>query len=178
MLTKINDRLNRALSIITAVVLIAMMLHVVTHALLRFLFSSPIYGTNEMVQYWYLPLVALLGIPAAQLQKQHITVTLATGRMNYWNAAIFKIAAALVGAVVSVLWAWFGFEEALHRMSIGATAGVTDVTIWPVYFLVPLTFIILAALYVVEMIAVRHAEDPEAPLVDETADEIETAARP
>ena len=176
MLTKINDRLNRALSIITAVVLIVMMLHVVAHAVLRFLFSSPIYGTNEMVQYWYLPLVALLGIPAAQLQKQHITVTLVTGRMNFWNAAIFKITAALLGAGVSLLWAWFGFEEALHRMSIGATAGVTDVTIWPVYFLVPLTFLLLAALYVVEMIAVRHADDPEEPLVSETADEVETSS--
>lgn len=177
MLTKINDRLNTTLSVITAVVLIVMMFHVVAHGVLRYLFSAPIYGTNEMVQYWYLPLVALLGIPAAQLQKQHITVTLATGRMNFWNAAIFKIFAALLGAGVSLLWAWFGLEEALHRMSIGATAGVTDVTIWPVYFLVPLTFLLLAALYVVEMISLRHAEDPEEPLVSETADEIELASK-
>lgn len=176
MLTKINDRLNTALSVVTAIVLIAMMLHVVAHAVLRFLFSSPIYGTNEMVQYWYLPLVALLGIPAAQLQKQHITVTLATGRMNFWNAAIFKMFAALLGVVVSLLWAWFGLEEALHRMSIGATAGVTDVIIWPVYFLVPLTFGLLATLYIVEMIALRHADDPEAPLVSDTADEASLAS--
>jgi len=177
MLTKINDRLNRTLSAITAVVLIVMMLHVVAHAVLRFLFSSPIYGTNEMVQYWYLPLVALLGIPAAQLQKQHITVTLATGQMNFWNAAIYKMFAALLGFGVSLLWAWFGFEEALHRMSIGATAGVTDVTIWPVYFLVPLPFLLLAALYIVELIPFRQANDPEEPLVSKTADDIETASK-
>lgn len=171
MLIEINDRLNRALSVITAVVLIVMMLHIVAHALLRFLANSPIYGTNEMVQYWYLPLVALLGIPAAQLQKQHITVTLVTGRLRFWNAAIFKIFAAVLGALVSLLWAWFGFKEALHRMAIGATAGVTDVMIWPVYFLVPLTFFILAALYILDIVAIRRVENPEEALVSKVADE-------
>lgn len=176
MFTTITDRLNKALSIITAVVLIVMMVHIVLHAVLRFSLSAPIYGTNEMVQYWYLPLVALLGIPAAQLQKQHITVTLATERMNFWNAAIFKISAALLGVVVSLLWAWFGFEEALQRMSIGATAGVTDITIWPVYFLVPLTFLLLAALYIVEMIAIRHADALEKPLVSDSPEQIQAAS--
>jgi TRAP-type C4-dicarboxylate transport system permease small subunit len=177
MLLKINDRLNQALSAITAVVLIAMMVHITLHALLRFFFSAPIYGTNEMVQFWYLPLVALLGIPAAQLQRQHITVTLATERMRFWNAAIFKMFAAVLGAILSGLWAWFGFQEALDRMAMGATAGVTDIVVWPVYFLVPLTFGLLAALYVVEIVAIRRLDDPEAALVTNVASETEVISK-
>lgn len=171
MLLKMNDRLNQALSAITAVVLIVMMVHITLHALMRFFFSAPIYGTNEMVQFWYLPLVALLGIPAAQLQRQHITVTLATERMRFWSAAIFRIFAAVLGAIVSTLWAWFGFRKALDRMALGATAGVTDIVVWPIYFLVPAAFGLLAILYVVEMFAIRNLADPEAALVTTVATE-------
>ena len=73
---KFNQGVDKILSVLTAIALIVMMLHVVAHALLRYFFNSPIYGTNEIVAYWYLPMIALLGIPAAQLQKEHITVSL------------------------------------------------------------------------------------------------------
>src|SRR5699024_579119 len=66
--------LGKCLTITTAAEIIVMMVHIVVHALTRSLFDAPIYGTNEIVEYWYLPVVALLGIPAAQLQKEHITV--------------------------------------------------------------------------------------------------------
>jgi|SRR5690625_2481944 len=177
MLLKINNKLNKGLSLISAVVLIVMMVHILAHALGRYFFSSPIYGTNEIVQYWYLPLVALLGIPAAQLQKQHITVTLVTGRMAFRNAAIFKIFAALLGAAVSGLWTWYGFQEALRRMEMGATAGVTDIVIWPIYFLVPITFLLLAALYVIDIIAMKHVDDPEEALISDTPIKHELSAR-
>ena len=71
---------TECLTITTAAAVIVMMLHIVIHALTRSLFDAPIYGTNEIVEYWYLPIVALLGIPAAQLQKEHITVTMAIER--------------------------------------------------------------------------------------------------
>lgn len=168
---KFNQGVDKILSVLTAIALIVMMLHVVAHALLRYFFNSPIYGTNEIVAYWYLPMIALLGIPAAQLQKEHITVSLLSDRLAPLPQAIMKIFGYALGALVSVGFAWFGLQEALKRMDMGATAGVTDITAWPVYFLVPVVFVMLAALFVVDIVITARTRNPEVnPLTGETAE--------
>lgn len=160
-----NKRLDSTLSIVAAVALIVMMLHVVAHALLRYSFNAPIDGTNEIVAYWYLPAVALLGIPAAQLQNEQITVTLAIERMNPISASIFKVFACILGALTSIGFAWYGFAEAMKNMAIGSTAGVTDIITWPIYFLVPIVFVMLAILYVIDMFLIVRTREHEVDLV-------------
>jgi len=169
--SRLNALLDRSLSIFTAIAVVLMMAHIVVHALSRFLFNAPIFGTNEIVAFWYLPFVALLGIPAAQLQKEHITVSLLSDRLAPLPQAIMKIFGYALGALVSVGFAWFGLKEALKRMDMGATAGVTDIIAWPVYFLVPVVFAMLAALFVVDIIITARTRNPEVnPLTGETAE--------
>ena len=146
--------LDRWLTVTTAAAIIVMMLHIVTHALARSIFHTPLYGTNEVVEYWYLPIVALLGIPAAQLQKEHITVTMAIERAKPATAAVFTAFACVLGALVSVAFAWFGLTKALENTAIGSTADVSAVITWPVYYLVPIVFVLLAVLYILDAIAI------------------------
>ena len=164
-MTKFNTGLNKFLTVITAAAVIVMMLHIVTHALARSLFDAPIYGTNEIVEYWYLPIVALLGIPAAQLQKEHITVTLATERARPATAAVFTVFACVLGALVSIAFAWFGFDRAMQYMAIGQTADVSDIITWPVYFLVPIVFVLLAVLYVLDAVVIARTGETDLDLV-------------
>lgn len=152
---------NRWLTITTASAIIVMMLHIVTHAVARSVFNTPIYGTNEIVEYWYLPIVALLGIPAAQLQKEHITVTLAVDRARPATAAVFRIFACLLGVLVSLAFAWFGLTETVENTAIGSTADVSAIITWPVYFLVPVVFVLLAVLYVLDAVIIAGIGRPE-----------------
>lgn len=142
-----------------------MMLHIVIHALARSLFDAPIYGTNEIVEYWYLPIVALLGIPAAHLQKEHITVTIATEKARPATAAVFTVFACGLGALVSLAFAWFSLNRAMQYMALGQTADVSDIITWPVYFLVPIVFVLLAALYVVDAVLIARTGTTEPALV-------------
>lgn len=160
-MVKFNKRLDRVLSAVTAVALIMMMLHVVANAVLRHFFDEPIYGTNEFVAYWYMPVVVLLGIPAAQLRNEQITVTLAVDRMKPMSALIFKVFACSLGFLVALGFAWFGLIEAMEMMEIGATAGVVDVIAWPVYFLVPVVFVLLALLYAFAIVMTIRTGEPE-----------------
>ncbi|UVI34748.1 TRAP transporter small permease [Brevibacterium spongiae] len=160
-----NRVLDRWLTVTTAAAVIVMMLHIVTHALARSLFDAPIYGTNEIVEYWYLPIVALLGIPAAQLQKEHITVTMAIKRARPATAAVFTIFACILGALVSLAFGWFGLRRALEYMAIGQTADVSDVITWPVYFLVPIVFVLLAVLYVLDAVVIARTGQPDPDMV-------------
>lgn len=163
--------LDSVVSIITAITLVAMMVHVVLHALMRSLFQAPLTGTNEIVAYWYLPLVALLGIPAAQLKHEHITVTLALERMRDKTATVFKVFACVVGALLSIAFAYYGLGEALSNMASGSTAGVTRITVWPVYFLVPVVFVLLAGLLTIHAAAILRGQAPKVDVVDKDRDE-------
>ena len=152
--------LDRSLSIMTSIALIVMMLHTVLHAVMRGFFQAPITGTNEIVTYYYLPLVALLGIPAAQLKREHITVTLFIDRMGERAATTLTVIACAVGALLSIGFAYFGLLEALSNFQAGSTAGVTAIVTWPIYFLVPLVFALLAFLYIGRALAlVQDRED-------------------
>lgn len=165
MLLTFTRGLSKGLTAVTAVSIIIMMLHIVLHALMRSFFNTPIYGTNEIVEYWYLPVVALLGIPAAQLQKEHITVNMVTERARNATAAVFTVFACTLGALVSLGFAWFGLLKALENTAIGSTADVSDVITWPVYFLIPAVFVLMAVLYVIDAVVIVRTGEPELDLV-------------
>ncbi|MGO1183298.1 MAG: TRAP transporter small permease [Micrococcaceae bacterium] len=148
---RFNQSIDRVLSYVSAVVLIIAVLHVVAHALMRSFFTAPIYGTNEIVTYWYLPIIVLLGIPAAQLQSEHINVTLVTERMSNRMQRLLRRFSALISLALCVGFAWYGFGEAMDKFSVGATAGVTNIITWPVYFVVPVGFIVLGYLYAIHL---------------------------
>ncbi|MDN3480654.1 TRAP transporter small permease [Arthrobacter sp. APC 3897] len=159
-MNRLTEGLKRVLLVLTAIAVVTTMLHVVAHGLLRFFFNAPIHGTTEIVSFWYMPVIALLGIPAAHLQKEHITVTLLVENVGWRIQRIFLVFACVMGAMVSVGFSVFGFQKALDKMSVGATAGVTDIISWPVYFLVPLVFVVLAVLYVNDIV-VACSNGPE-----------------
>lgn len=150
---QLTNMMDKTLATLGAVSLILMMLHVVANAILRQYFRSPVYGTNELVEYWYLPVIALLGIIAAFIRGEHISVALLYDRMKPGNQREFKILADILGVLVSAGFAWFGLLEAIRMMGFGATAGVTTIPIWPVSFLVPIVFTLLAVLYLLSFVA-------------------------
>ena len=119
---------------------------------MRAFLNAPIYGTNEIVAFWYLPLIVLLGIPAAQLRGEHINVTLVSDRVSLRARALLHRLASLLSLVVSLGFAWFGLLEAIDKYQVSATAGVTSIITWPVYFVVVLAFSTLAYLNLLMLI--------------------------
>lgn len=141
-----------------------MMLHITINALLRTYWSSPINNTLEMVQYWYLPLVAFLGFVAAQHRGQHIATGLIYDMLPHAAKRIILAVLFTLGALITFGFTWFGWGEAMHAMSIGKTAGVSDLVSWPVYFVVPLAFgsLTIQLLYTAwSAIRPRRTSDPD-----------------
>lgn len=129
---------------VAGVALIAMTVHVVANGILRSFADSPIEHTLEYVQYWYLPVIAMLGFLSAQLRGRHITADLLyqalPGSVKRWVAVWSDMACA----AVMCAFTWGTWHDALHRLEIRQTAGLSDVPTWPVHFLLPLTFALLA----------------------------------
>ncbi|MEU4837764.1 TRAP transporter small permease [Nocardia testacea] len=153
-------RLRLLIEVPAVIVLFVMMLHVTANALLRAFAASPIQNTLEITQYIYLPIIALLGFMAAQARGEHIVADLVT---HYFPQPVRRVvlsAGYLAALVVMAGFAWYGLEEALHAREIGQTAGVSTVVSWPVLFLVPIAFAVLAVQFGAAGVrALRGAED-------------------
>lgn len=140
--------LERSMSGIAALALIAMIVVSVANAVGRTWMNTPIYGANEMSAQWFLPLTVLLAIPSAQVWKEHYTVAIITERLRPRSLALLKCLGYSASAVVCSAVTWFGYQEARSNTEVAATAGITSLPVYPFYYLVPACFALAALVYV------------------------------
>lgn len=153
------DAANRSLLVIGAVAVVVMMLHIVANALLRSMNNTPLTGTNEYVTYWYMPLVALLGFIVAQREGVHTEASVLFDRLPRRNRIELHIAGLVLTGVICAGFAYFGWREAMHNWELKLTGGVVGVVIWPMTFLIPVTYAVLAVQVVTEAVMVSIRPD-------------------
>lgn len=172
---QVTGVVRRLLQAVAVAALLAMMLHTIANALLRYLAASPITGTTEYVGYWYLPVVALLGFYFAQRGRAHIEARLLFDRLPHASRVEVQLGAQALTVALCAGFAYYGWAEAVEAAGIGLTAGVTGIAVWPVTFVVPVAFALLGLQLALDAVAVRRQQDPDAgaaghqPHVDSTS---------
>lgn len=161
------DRVSRVATVVVeapaVVIMVVMMLHVVGNALSRRLLGNSWFGTLEITEFWYVPVMAMLGFIAALIRGQHVAADLIFDKLpdvtKKWVIGFTEMSAALVCAGL----AYFSFPEALKALDRGFKAGNTDVSTWPVYFLSTAVMAVLAVMYAVAAIrvVVKGYESPD-----------------
>lgn len=146
---RFQERAIRTVEIIASACILLLLVHTIANVVTRYFFNSPIPGTNEYGGYWHLPLIAFLGFVCAKTRGQHVEARLIYDRLKPQNQREYQVFSSAITALVCLVFAYYGFAEAVHSMEIGLTGGVTSVIIWPVTFLVPISFAILALQYFV-----------------------------
>lgn len=154
----LRNLLNATLSLLTTSVLLLALLHILANALSRHFFDHPIIATNELVEYWYMPVLALVGFLVAHNRNEHIQVSLIVDRLPAANKAEYVVFGRAVSIVVFLGLACFGLLEAWKNFSVGMTAGVTSIVVWPVSFLVPLVFLALAGVFTADIVRILRRE--------------------
>lgn len=167
-------RLTIALSTVGGIALGFTMFHTILSTLLRTVANNPIYGTYEVVESWYLPTIALVGLIAAHLQGEQIQVTALVERMSPRGQHSLRVAAAGLSGIFCLLIAISSLRQGIGDAAVGMTAGVTTIIIWPFILLVPVAFGVLGWFYIAEVRALLtegpttreqsaedHATEPE-----------------
>ncbi|MEV4899831.1 TRAP transporter small permease [Citricoccus sp. NPDC055426] len=116
----------------------AMLFHVVAEVAARGALNSPLTGTLEITTYWYLGGIAFIGLWQAFVHNEHISVDLATARLQpgaQWVAYLFG---AVITFIFLALVLWFSVEAAFEAMDKGEYIGADRVPVWPMRFVVPL----------------------------------------
>ncbi|MCG2621305.1 TRAP transporter small permease [Arthrobacter sp. I2-34] len=123
---------------------IILMLHTVLNALMRKTPAGSLHGTLEYGGYWYMTMICMLGLVWAQQKGEHIDARLVFDRVPRPVQREFELFSHAVTFALCAAFAVFGWFEALDKMEIGATAGVSGVIIWPAVFFVPFGFALIA----------------------------------
>ena len=152
---RILNRINKAIGLvagaIAGVATIVMMFHVIANVVARKIFNHPLPATLEITQYWYMPLLAILGILAAQIAMENLRADILFARFPPVARKWLAIVTNVVAALICLGFAWYSFGAAVENARIGQTAGISLLPIWWVGFVVPVTFLLLAYVFVAQI---------------------------
>lgn len=143
------DRLLRqlvgAFTLIGALGLVAMTVHVNVDVLGKYLFSAPAPATIEMVSYYYMAAVAMLPLAALERRGSLVHVDLLYQSLPVRVRLILHPAALGVASAYCFAAGYAAWEPAVRAWSVGAYAG-TSVTVmtWPTRFIPVAGFGLLA----------------------------------
>lgn len=129
---------------IGAAVLIAMTGHTAADVILRNLTNQPIEGTYETVTFWYMVAVTGLGLWAAEVKGDHISVSLFTDRLSAPARFLQTILVRTVTILFLAALAWYGFQSAFADTAIRAYTGASEIAIWPTKYFLPLGMVAFA----------------------------------
>jgi len=143
--------IGRTAGMIAGITVIVSMVQVILNALGRRFLASPITGTLEISQFWYVPALVLLGMISAQARNEHLRVGLFFDHFAPPAKRIVATATNLLFAALAVGFAWYSVGRSLEYLSIGKTEGSLGIPIWPVTFLVPVSFVLIAFVLIAQL---------------------------
>lgn len=142
------DRTCRAFSVVlvaaACVAVILMAVHVSYDVIARSFVSGGIYGTTEIVAYYYMIACVCLPLAYIELRDEHITVEVF---YDLLPLGVRKVVLAFSIACTGVFFAAFAWRSWLDALSALATRerlmGIANIEIWPARFFLPVSFALL-----------------------------------
>lgn len=131
------DQFAKVLGWIAVFALLAMMIQVVSSALLRKVVQTPIPGNTEIVSVWYMPLVTLIGIYLCQHVRSHVSVALLVEQLPRKVQSAFDHCGDLAMIALFGAITYFSWLNAVRGAELGVTEGVSAVPLWPMLFVLP-----------------------------------------
>lgn len=154
--------LSRLLIYAAAFFLTAMMLHVFTDVVLKYLMNQPIPGTDEIVARYYMVAAVFLPLPFVEIRNSGISVDLF---YNMFGPAVRRamLLFAYVGQVIFfTLLAYQSSFDAWQSFSIREyVSAQIIVTVWPASFFLPIGFGIAALVSILRIFQVLTRDDWE-----------------
>jgi TRAP-type C4-dicarboxylate transport system permease small subunit len=119
--------LIRGAELLTALLLFVMMMLTFVDVIGRYVFTAPIFGAAEMIQF-LLAMTIFGGLCLINARDEHITVDLFEAQLDRWIPDIRRIIVQAFSVVVMAIIAYQLFQFALDADAVG---GRTVVLEWP-----------------------------------------------
>lgn len=131
-------------AVIAGIALVFIMSAVVTDVISRNVRGRSIPGLVDQTEV-VLALVVFLALAYTQTRREHVAVEAVVNRLKGWRFRTVRVAAAVVGVVVTILLAWATTEVAISSFEVReARLGIAAVPLWPGRIAVAYGFWLLA----------------------------------
>lgn len=132
---------SKALLVCGALALFLMAIHVISDVVARLAFNSPVYGTTEIVSFYYMVGAVCLPLAYIELRDEHITVEVLYMQLpDRLKRAVF-VFSTLATALFFGLFAYQSWFDSLRALSTRETVmGMALIEIWPSRFFLPVSF--------------------------------------
>jgi|SRR5690625_3435992 len=127
-------------TVVGALAIAFMMIHITVDVAARYLFDSPLPGTITIVSYYYMIIAAFVPLAFAEQKDAHISVEVVTELMpsvvqKHLAGWLLLFSMAIFSMLTVRTWG-----EALAKQRIGASVvqGDTSIIIWPAYYMLPI----------------------------------------
>jgi TRAP-type C4-dicarboxylate transport system permease small subunit len=150
--TKINNIAQN----VCAALLFFMMVLGTADVIGRYFFNSPILGTLEVFEI-LLPALVLLGLGYTQENNAHVKVEIIHALVSEKTRAFLNIITCSCGFLISVIFMWRGFLISVSYYQMKRTIGTINVPLYLPQLLVPLGFVLLSFVFIIQTIeALSH----------------------
>ena len=168
-------KLESALNLIAAIVILAVMFLGVFQVFGRKLLSFPVPGYVDMIEV-VMTVFAFISIAYTQRLGGHVRMEIIIKRFRGRALWIVEFLGTLTVIGIVAILAWYGYEHFLRAWTIGDSTIDIELPLWPSKLLVPVAFAILLVRLFIQLLGfLRLSADPDAepvgiPLI-ETVDE-------
>lgn len=162
---------GRILLVFATIAILMMALHIVADVVGRLTAARPIYGTTEIVSFYYMVAVVCLPLAYIELRDEHITVDVFYLHMPLWLKRTVFVFACLVTAGFFALFAYQSWHDSLRAMATrDMVMGHAMIEIWPSRFFMPIGFALLVVAALLR--AVKALVQPGPPEGEEAREEL------
>ena len=140
-LESLVELLARIVLVFGTISLVLMAVHVILDILGRLAFNSPVYGTTEIVSFYYMVGAVCLPLAYIELRDEHITVEVIYQKLPLVLRRAIFVFAALATALFFGLFAYQSWHDSVDAMaSREMVMGAALIEIWPSRFFMPISF--------------------------------------
>ena len=168
-------KLESALNLIAAIVILAVMFIGVFQVFGRKLINLPVPGYVDVIEF-VMTVFAFISIAYTQRLGGHVRMEIIIKRFRGRALWIVELLGTLTVIGIVAILAWYGYEHFLRAWTIGDSTIDIEIPLWPSKLLVPVAFAVLLVRLFIQLLGfLRLAADPDAepvgiPLI-ETVDE-------
>jgi TRAP-type C4-dicarboxylate transport system permease small subunit len=161
--------ISRASIAFASLILLAMMLQVVIDVGMRSFLGAGFPATADIVGRYYMVAVSFLPLAMTEIGRRHISATIFTDSLKGGPRRALQFFCVGASLAAFVLLTYGTGVEALSQTARGAyvEAGLLTIPTWPSYWILPVSFGLMAAVLALRLIEVfqgRYHDEPHDPL--------------
>lgn len=147
------DRAARVLAILAGAGLLLVLALIFVSVVMRYIFSTPIVGVNEIVQLASVGIV-MLALPWCTAEGAHVGVDVLDQKIGRWGRFLGDVQARAIAALILSVLVWRASLKAMDAREFGDATNMLQMPIWPFYALIAMGMALCVLVLIAQLIQI------------------------